>query len=199
MKPITTPTEIKRDGMNSYQIESFTEVRDVPDGIPWNVFTELWDDVLKKGISIPAFDNKRNILHGFYLDYVCIEYTDASIREMDKANNESLYKITDVGYPFTWEVHDRYQFTPWWHSKPQDEQGRQIARNVWEFEYNGKYYLVVSPRNTPLSDEITPEKWIFKGIIVNRNDYNWISSSTIQWEISGVRAQVQNLTENPDS
>ena len=176
MKPIPTPLETKRDGMNSYQIESFAEVRNVPEGIPWNVFTELWRDVLQNNISIPVFDDKRNILHGFYLDYVCIEYTDTYIRDADKKNNQERYELINL-----------------FQSKPQDEQGRQIARNVWEFEYNRKYYLIVSPRNTPLSDETIPTKWIFKGIIVNQDAYNWIVPSATQGEISSVQGQVRNL------
>lgn len=176
MTPISTPIETKWDGINSYRIESFTEVRDVPEGIPWNVFTELWDDVLKQGIPIPNFDGERNILHGFYLDYVCVEYADATLREADKNNNQARYELVNL-----------------FQSKTQDEQGRQIARNVWEFEYNGKYYLVISPRNTPLSDEIISEKGIFKGIIVNQSAYNWIAPSATQWEITSVQGQVRSL------
>jgi hypothetical protein len=176
MKPITTPIETRWDGMNSYQIESFTDVRNVPEGIPWNIFTELWDDVLKQNISIPVFDDKRNILHGFYLDYTCIEYTDPNTREVDKANNKERYELINL-----------------FQSKHQDEQGRQIARNVGEFEYNGKYYLVVSPRNTPLSDETIPAKWIFKGIIVNQDAYKYGIPHGAQWEVSVVKAQVLHL------
>jgi len=39
-------TETKNGEFYSYKIEGFTEVRDVPEGIPWNVFTELLEDNL---------------------------------------------------------------------------------------------------------------------------------------------------------
>lgn len=76
------------------------------------------------------------------MDYTCIEYSDTNIRERDKANNQIRYELVNL-----------------FQSKAQDGKGRQIAKNVGEFEYNGKYYLVVSPRNTPLPQNDTiPER-----------------------------------------
>ncbi len=177
---IPIPKETKLDGMNSYQVEAFVEIKNVPEGIPWNIFTELGRYMQESQQAIPHFDSWRNILDNFYLDYVCIEYTDATLRDADKKNNQ-----------------ERYQLINLFQSKPQDEQGRQIARNVWEFEYNGKYYLIVSPRNTPLPDETIPEKWIFKSIIVNQDAYSWIVPSATQGEIRSIQAQVEHLIGKP--
>lgn len=150
------------DNIITWDIPNFTQIRNVPYGIPPSVFSELWDDVFNKSISIPCFDEDRNILHGFYSDYICIEYIDPQIREKDKMNNQNHYELVNL-----------------FQSKKQDEQGRQFSKNVWEFEYNGKYHLVVSPRNTPLPQNDTiSERWIFMSIIVDMEKYN----STKTWK-----------------
>lgn len=163
--PITQihPTEVTRtpDNIITWSIEWLWEVRNVPYGIPTNIFTTLRENMLEKNTSFSPFDNQRNILSWFYLDYVCIEYTDAQIRESDKVNNQNHYELINM-----------------FQSKPQDENGRQIAKNVGEFDCNGKYYLMISPRNTPLPDETIPDRGIFKWIIVDMGRYD----STKTWE-----------------
>lgn len=163
------PTELSRTHNNiiTWNVEWLWEVQNVPYGIPTDIFTELRDNILKNNISIPLFDGKRNILHGFYLDYVCIEYTDSQTRESDKINNQNYYELVNL-----------------FQSKTLDEEGRQIAKNVGEFYFNGKYYLMISPRNTPLSNEILPDRGIFKWIIVDKEKYD----STLTWE--------EKLTQN---
>ena len=52
---------------------------------------------------------------------------------------------------------------------------------------------MLSPRNTPLSDETISEKWIFKGIIVNQDAYNSTVPSAIRREIRAIQAQVGYL------
>lgn len=152
------PIEIARtpDSIITWAVTWLGEVTNVPYWIPNNIFTELYDDVLKIWTLISSFDEDRNILHWFYSDYICIEYTEPQIREKDKMNNQSHYELVNL-----------------FQSKKQDEQGRQFSKNVWEFEYNGKYYLVVSPRNTPLpQNDIISERWIFKWVIVDMEKYN---------------------------
>ena len=177
--PIIQAQELSRtpDNIIIWNIPNFTQVRGVPYGIPPSVFSDLWD-VFKKSISIPVFDIGRNILHGFYSDYICIEYTDRKLRDADKKNNQEHYELVNL-----------------FQSKPQDEQGRQIARNVWEFEYDGKYYLMLSPRNTPLteSDTIT-ERWIYKWVIVNMEKYNTTQTQE-NLLVENTRSMVGNILE----
>ncbi len=177
---VNIPTETKNGEFSSYKIEGFAEVRDVPEGIPWNVFTELLEDNLNAWISIPSFDEQRNILHGFYWDYICIEYTDPKVRDSDKKVNKDGYKLVNL---FQSEVFDK---------------SRQIAKSVGEFEYNGKYYLVTSPRNTPLSNETNTERWIFHSVIIDKEKYDATKPQSEVIETS-VKVTVKEIVSWSDS
>ncbi|EKE28171.1 MAG: hypothetical protein ACD_3C00086G0015 [uncultured bacterium (gcode 4)] len=57
------------------------------------------------------------------------------------------------------------------------ENWRQIPSFDWYFEYEGKFYTIVDWLNS-LTDEINPEKWIYKWVIVNPSRYfnEWVNS-----------------------
>ncbi len=181
--PITQihPTEVTRtpDNIITWDVEWLWEVRNVPYGIPTNIFTTLRDALMRGNAVFSPFDSQRNIASWFYLDYICIEYADAQTRESDKVNNQNHYELINL-----------------FQSKAQDEKGRQIARNVGEFDSNGKYYLMISPRNTPLPDEILPERGIFKWVIVSKESYD----STRTWEeklAQDMKDTVKGIIQNP--
>ncbi|MGE4444344.1 MAG: hypothetical protein AB7E37_05110 [Candidatus Altimarinota bacterium] len=50
------------------------------------------------------------------------------------------------------------------------EEERQIPEFEGYFDYEGKYYIIVNGLNK-LTDEISPEKGVYKGVIVNPGKY----------------------------
>jgi len=50
------------------------------------------------------------------------------------------------------------------------EQERQIPEFDGYFDYNGKYYTIVDGLNS-LTDEVSPEKWVYKWVIIHPLKY----------------------------
>jgi len=136
--------------VNTIEIDNFTQINNVPEEIPFNPFTSF-SRFLIEWWKLPTFDNDRNIITDLYSDFIFIEYDNEKVRKGDIENNKKIQKTSIVK------------------SEPIDEI-RQLAENVWEFEYNWKIYLVLSPLNA-LTDETNPEKWIFRWVIVNSDKY----------------------------
>ena len=136
-----------------YKMKNFI-VFDVPhQWIPFNIFTSIERYLLNDNI-IPNFDNNRKIIDSIYSDYILIEYNNRSMRDKDKKLMQEKINIIN---PIKTEIID-------WN--------KQIAEPVWYFDLDWKYYLVISPYN-PFTDEINPELWIYKWVIVNPELYFW--------------------------
>ncbi len=158
---------IKKNWKITYSIDWKLQVENVPVWIPENLFFEIWD-FLSNWWEIPKFDNNRNIIHWLYMDYILIEYDSKNNRDLDIKNNEKIEILNFAKSKIIWE----------WN---------QIAENMGEFEYNWKYYLVTYPYN-PLSDEINPEKWVYKWVIVNSNKYFEVETEIKEtsWKINDI-------------
>ena len=65
---------------------------------------------------------------------------------------------------------------------------KQIAESSWNFELNWKYYLILSPYNA-FTDEINPELWIYKWVIVNPELYFW----KIENQVDSVENKVKDI------
>jgi len=142
--------EQEKNWIFSYKIWEHTTVENVPSWIPYNPFTSF-SRFLIEWWKISTFDNERNILTDLYSDFIFIEYSNEEVRKSDIKNNKKIKIIS----PIKSEVID-------WN--------KQLAENSWEFEYNWKFYLVLSPINT-LTNETNPEKWVFRWVIVDSNKY----------------------------
>lgn len=165
-------TEIKsRDWYFSYELWD-TMVYNVPDWRPYNIFTETLR-YLQWWWEMPKFDENRNINSDIYGKFLIIEYSNKEIRDNDIKNNSKINKINILKS----EVIDGT---------------RQVAENIWDFEYNWKYYLVTCPINK-LTDEINPEKWLYKWIIVDYDKYYGLNKN-VKAEIKETSDKVSDLT-----
>jgi len=58
----------------------------------------------------------------------------------------------------------------------------QIPQYYWEFENNWKFYLItIAVNRISDSDEINPEKGVYKWVIVNPDLYFWEANKEIYW------------------
>ena len=154
-----------------YKLKSF-EVYWVPnEWTPFNVFTEI-EEALLNNLEISKFDEDRNISWEVYSTYILVEYSDFNVRGKDIFNNSKINIINPIK------------------SEAIDEK-RQIAENVWYFNYNWKYYLVLYPYNW-LTDETNPDKWLYRWVIIDKEKYFWISEDTkeivrdMTWKIDDI-------------
>lgn len=60
----------------------------------------------------------------------------------------------------------KQRFEESWKFAKELEEERQIPEFEWYFDYEWKYYIIVNGLNK-LTDEISPEKWVYKWVIVN--------------------------------
>lgn len=151
------PEYEKINWSNWYKLDNFV-VFDVPnEWVPFNVFTRI-ERFLNGNWSIPNFNQDRNLTDNIYSNYILIEYSDKNIRDNDIKNNSKINIIN----PIKSEAVDN---------------DKQLAENVWNFEYNWKYYLVVYPYNA-LTDENNPNLWLYKWIIIDSDKYFWISEDS---------------------
>ncbi len=148
----------------TYSVNWKFQVRNIPNWVPENLFSEIWD-FLSDWWEIPIFDENRNIIHWLYMDYILIEYKEKDIRNSDIWNNNKIDIINFAQSRVVWE----------WN---------QIAENVWEFEYNWKYYLVVYPYNS-LTNENNSSLGIYKWVIVNPRKYFEVEdeANKIAWKL----------------
>ncbi|MDD3645945.1 MAG: hypothetical protein PHH06_00895 [Candidatus Gracilibacteria bacterium] len=67
------------------------------------------------------------------------------------------------------------------------ENGRQIPEFDGYFDYDNRYYIVIDGLNR-LTDEINPEKGIYKGVIVNPSKY-----FAVQNQVSDTGGEVEDI------
>lgn len=142
----------------SYTVPWFTTVHNLHPNVIESPFIEIWE-YLKKWWDMIDFDTNRKINKDrVYLATLLIEYTDKDILESDKRNNAQIKLKNPI------------------QSIPIDKT-RQIGESIGDFEWNGKYYLVVYTYNS-LTEETAPERWIFKWVIVDMEKYNITKSQS---------------------
>ena len=152
---------------NWYKLKDFV-VFDVPnEWIPYNVFNEIWD-FLHEWWIIPNFDKDRNLIDSLYSNYILIEYLDKYIRSRDIENNSKINIINSI-------------------KSESIDKNWQLAENTWNFEFNWKYYLVIYPYNS-LTDEINPEKWLFRWVIIDSDKYFQVNN-----QVNDSNSQVQDV------
>lgn len=117
---------------------------DIEDMIKWNLYF-VWEDTQKISLNndIEVFD--------MWWNFFVVEYNDEAGRNKDI----SLLK---------------QRFEESWKFAKELEEQRQVPEFEWYFEYNGKYYIIVNGLNK-LTQEINPEKWVYKWVIVNPSKY----------------------------
>ncbi|MDD2870447.1 MAG: hypothetical protein PHS49_00520 [Candidatus Gracilibacteria bacterium] len=146
-------------------------VDNIPEGFACSIHAEIIDFLLE-GEKIPKYDDNRNIITNIYGDFIYIEYSDAYIRNKDIKNNNKINKTNMLKS----EVIDGT---------------RQIAENIGDFEYNGKYYLVLHPVNSTTS-ETNPEKGLFRGVIVDYDKYYGLNSE-VESEVKDTSGKVDTI------
>ncbi len=143
------------------------EIEWVPNNtVPSALFTRIVRQ-LHEWIDMTVFDNERSIVDSIYSGYILVEYNSQNARDRDIEWNMSI------------ELENAFK------SKAL-KKGRQIVETAWYFECNRKYYLVSYVRNRK-TDGIAPEKWVYKGIIVN----HWAYNSSQLWEDEWIKSQVR--------
>ena len=152
-----------------YKMKNFIVFNVPHEWIPYNLFDEIWD-YLDEWWKIPNFDENRNILDNIYSDYILVEYTEKNIRDKDIENNKSINIIN----PIKSEAIDS---------------NKQLAENVWNFEYNNKYYLVLNPYNA-FTEETNSEKWLFRWVIIDSNKYFEVNN-----QVKDTNSQVKNILD----
>lgn len=139
-------------GESSYEVPGFTIIRNIPPDYAESIFTAIAGYLQDTGEMLD-FDGKRSINKDrIYLATLLIEYSDRSLLESDKESNSQL-KMKNIIQ-----------------SEPIDGV-RQLWESIWDFEWNGKHYLVVYTYNT-LTDETLPERWVFRWVIVDKQKYD---------------------------
>lgn len=140
----------------SYVVPWFTIVHNIPLEYSETIFIHVWD-YLQNWWEMINLDEKRSVnKNKFHNAIILIEYVDRDILESDKVNNTQI------------KLKNAIQSTP-------VDDIRQIAENIGDFDWNGKYYLVVYTYNS-ITDETLPERWIFKWVIVDMEKYNLTKS-----------------------
>lgn len=166
------PNRVKWE--TSYEVPWFTTVHNLDSSAIESSFIAIWD-YLQEWWEMVEFDASRRINKDrVYLATLLIEYTDRDVLDSDKRNNTQLQLKNPI------------------QAMPIDEI-RQIGKSIGDFEWNGKYYLVLYTYNN-LTEETVPERWIFKGVILDMNKYNATKSKS-DGEIAEVRNSVSQIIE----
>lgn len=135
--------------------------------IPTILFNRIVSYLLEWN-EIHKFDENRNIIDSIYSDYVLVEYIDSDIMKQDIINNSKIEIINKL-------------------KSKEIDWNRQIAENTWNFELNQKYYLISNPYN-PFCDEINPEKWIYKWVIIDFDKY-----FEIDWNVKDFSRKINEI------
>lgn len=142
--------------VNTYKVDKYISwdkdiiIYGVLEWVPLSMYNDLLEYILEWW-NIPKFDENRKIIDNIYLDYILIEYVNKDIRNNDMKNNSHINIINPI----------KSETIDW---------DKQLAQNVWNFEYNNKYYLVVYPYNA-VTDETDSEKWLYKWVIIDSDKY----------------------------
>lgn len=159
----------------SYENPDFPKIDWVKDWVPYDVLFYKVFKHLESWILSTQFDNERQVYHNIYAwDYSLIEYSSKEIRDLDeKLFDEKFKKVKAI-------MSESY------------ENDRQIPEATWSFEYNQKFYLTIYNCN-PLTEEINPDIWVYKWIILNPQKY-----FEVQSEVEKVSSQVWEVLENEE-
>lgn len=134
----------------------------IEDMLEWN--NDLSDLDFKK----IEFNNDINI-YDLERNFMILESSSKNFRNM---NMESLK--------------NNFQ-KDWNHYSKLLENNRHIPDICWYFDYNDKYYIVIRWLNT-LTDEINPEKWIYKWVIIDSEKYFEVSN-----EVQKVVSKIEQI------
>jgi hypothetical protein len=154
----------------AYYME-WIKVDNIPEWFAYNIHAAILYHLFDWK-EIPKYDDNRNIITDLYGDFIYIEYSNNNIRKKDINNNNKINKINFLKSEII-------------------EGTRQIAENIWDFEYNWKYYLVLHPVNSTTS-ETNPEKWLFRWVIVDYEKYYWLNSE-VESEVKETSWKVEDL------
>ncbi len=157
----------------SYEIPNFVKVDWIKDGVPYDVLFYKVSKHLESWTQPTFFDNERSISLWVYSRwYSLIEYSSKETRDIDeKLFDEKFKKVKAI-------MSESY------------ENDRQIPEATWSFEYNWKFYLTIYNCN-PLTEEINPNIWVFKWMILNPQKY-----FEVQNEIKNVSDKIWDILEN---
>ncbi|EKE30154.1 MAG: hypothetical protein ACD_2C00035G0003 [uncultured bacterium (gcode 4)] len=133
--------------------------------IKW-IFAHSIENMLKWKLNLINFEpekinfNAQVIIYDIWWNNFILEYTSQKDRDSD-------IKLL------------KEKFKPTKHFAEVLENWRQVPSFDWYFEYEWKYYIIVDWLNS-LTDEIDPEKWIYKWVVVNPSKYfkEWINTVT---------------------
>lgn len=152
--------------IKSYLFEWFWKVSNVKEWVPYVWFKRIIKH-LESWSQPTFFDNERSISLWVYSRwYSLIEYSLKETRDIDeKLFDEKFKRIKAI-------MSESY------------ENDRQIPEATWSFEYNQKFYLTIYNCN-PLTEEINPDIWVYKWVIVNPQKYFevWNEVEKVAWKV----------------
>lgn len=105
---------------------------------------------------------------------------------IDFWSNLLLVEITNLNIENTKKWFTNKFEMDWYFSK-ELENKRQIPEYKWYFEYKWKIYIMLDWLNK-LTDEINPEKWIYKWVIIEPNKYFEVES-----EVKNVVSKIEDI------
>ncbi len=165
----------KINWQNIFKIDNYISwdkeiiVFDVKEEFSPNIFNE-YVDFLLEWWNLVRFDEKRNVINDIYWDIILLEYNDKKARDNDYI---LMDKNIDIINPIKSKELD-------WN--------RQIAEPIWKLDLNWKYYLFLYPYNW-LTEEINPDLWIYKWVIINPELYFW----KVWKEVREIENKVDNI------
>lgn len=132
--------------------------RSIEKMVQWDVYF-VWKDTKKVSLNngIEIFD--------MWWNFFVVEYNDETSRNKDV---ELLKQRFEESGKFAKEL----------------EEKRQVPEFEWYFEYDWKYYIIVNWLNK-LTDEVNPEKGVYKWVIINPGKYFEVENEVkqIEWKI----------------
>lgn len=138
--------------------------------VKWNFY------FMHKNTKKITFDTSKEI-YDMAGNYFVIEYKFESERDSDIRWLKDNFKY-DEKEIFAKKIIDNWAI-------------RQVPEYDWKFEYNWKYYLIIWALNK-LTDEINPEKWLYKWIIIDYDKYYGLNKN-VEAEIKETSDKVDEL------
>ncbi len=152
--------------LKSYLIEWIWEVSNIKEWIPYNVFSELWEYLISWWEKHDFWPDLK-VGNDFYSpDFLFVEYPgDVNLQTSLTQLNSKFKKVNIL-------------------SSEKYDNDRQVPEVVWIFQHNWNCYIVLYAYN-PLTEEINPEKWVYKWVIVNPGKYFEVENEVkqIEWKI----------------
>lgn len=111
-----------------------------------------------------------NLIYNFYWNHFIIEYSD-----LNKINDNILYFTNNFE-----KIEDSFNSVEF-------ENNLQIPEYIWYFKYDWKQYIILKWCNK-FTDEINPEKWIYRWVIIEPDKYFEVTS-----EVQKVVSKVEDI------